>query len=263
MKRILLASAALLGFASATSAADLGRRYVSPAPIVAPALFTWTGFYGGFHVGYGFGDVDATLEREGGTFFGFSSAGIIPNRLTLERDGLILGGQVGYNMQFNSFVAGIEADISYSDVSGSATRSFSDPRGPGFDSNTLRLKSELDYLGTVRGRFGFAFDRALVYGTAGLAYGETTVKGSLTSSDTPVTFAPASGRSSGTDVGFAVGAGVEYALLNNITLRGEYLYYNLGSQTVGIAQGGTPGNFADYEVDNDGHIARFGVNFKY
>jgi outer membrane immunogenic protein len=263
MKRILLASAALLGLASAASAADLSRRYVAPAPVAVPALFTWTGIYGGFHAGYGFGEVDATLQREGGVVSGFSAAGIIPNRFNIDRDGLILGAQVGYNMQFDSFVAGIEADISYSGVSGSSSRSFSDPRGPGFFSNTARLRSDLDYLGTVRGRFGFAVERALIYGTAGLAYGEASVRGSLSSTDSPASFQAASGRESGTEVGFAGGAGVEYAILNNITIRGEYLYYNLGKQTVGVAQGATPGNFADYEVENDGHVARFGVNFKY
>jgi outer membrane immunogenic protein len=262
MKSTLLASVLLLGAASAAWAADLSPRYAAPVPMGIPA-FTWTGIYGGFHAGYGFGEVDARLQREGGVVAGFSAAGIIPNRMSIERDGLILGAQVGYNMQFNSFVAGIEADIAYSGVSGSTTRPFTDPRGPGFFSNAARLKSDLDYLGTVRGRFGFAIDRALIYGTAGLAYGETTVRGSLTSTDAPPTFAAATGRERGTNVGFAAGAGVEYAILNNFTIRGEYLYYNLGKQTVAVAQSATPGNFADYRIESDGHLARLGVNFKY
>ena len=115
----------------------------------------------------------------------------------------------------------------------------------------------------MRARAGVAFDRALVYATGGLAYGETTIRGSLTSRDTPPTFAAANGREGGTDVGFAVGAGVEYAILNNFTIRGEYLYYNLGKQTVAVAQSATPGNFADYRIESDGHLARFGVNYKY
>jgi outer membrane immunogenic protein len=263
MKTVLLAPIAALGLASAAMAADLSPRYGAPGPVGMPALFTWTGIYGGFHAGYGFGDVDATLQREGGLVSGFSAAGIIPSRMTIERDGLIAGAQVGYNMQFDAFVAGIEADISYSGANGSSSRSYTDPRGAGFLSNTARLRSELDYLGTVRARLGFAFDRALVYGTAGLAYGDTTVSGSLTSSDAPPSFAAAKGKESGTSVGFAAGAGVEYAILGNITVRGEYLYYNLGRQTVAVAQGATPGNFADYRVENDGHVARMGVNFKY
>ncbi len=260
MKRILLASAALLGAASAAPAADLGGAYA--APFAAP-VFTWTGFHGGFHAGYGFGAVDATLQREGGIVSGFSGAGIVPNRFAIDREGFVLGAQAGYNLQFGMFVAGIEADVSYSGVSGSATRGFSDPRGRGFLSNEARLKSDLDYLGTVRGRFGLAFDRAMVYATAGLAYGEATVRGSLTSTDPRPSFAAASGRAGGTDMGFAAGAGVEYAILGNITVRGEYLYYNLGRQTVAVAQNAAPGNFADYRVENDGHVARLGMNVKY
>lgn len=262
MKPILLASVALLAAASFASAADLSPRYVAPGPMGVP-VFTWTGIYGGFHAGYGFGEVDASLQREGGVVNGFSAAGVIPNRTSIDRDGVVLGGQAGYNLQFGNLVAGLEADIAYSGVSGSTTRGFADPRGPGFLSNTARLKSDLDYLGTVRARFGFAVDRALVYATGGLAYGETTIRGSLTSRDTPPTFAAANGREGGTDVGFAVGAGVEYAILNNVTIRGEYLYYNLGKQTVAVAQSATPGNFAGYRIESDGHLARFGVNYKY
>jgi outer membrane immunogenic protein len=152
MKKILLASVALFGFAGAASAADLPMRAAPPAPIIAAApIFTWTGFYVGVNAGYGwsnndFDAVDLADEDDDGGFVG--------------------GAQVGYNYQIGSFVVGLEGDIQYADFGADGTFDFD---GDGvfdddFDSS--------DWFGTVRARAGVAFDRALIYATGGFAFAD-------------------------------------------------------------------------------------------
>lgn len=144
----------------------------------------------------------------------------------VDPNGWLAGGQVGYNYQFqNNVLVGLEADIQGGDISGGANG----------------LDSKLDYFGTVRARLGYAFDRVLPYVTGGLAYGRNTI------TDFGI-------DSSNTHVGWAAGAGVEYALTNNWTARAEYLYMDLGSKTydnIGADAGLTSST------------ARLGVNYKF
>ncbi|MXQ10369.1 outer membrane protein [Microvirga makkahensis] len=152
MKKILLASVALFGFAGAASAADLPMRAAPPAPIVAAApIFTWTGFYVGVNAGYGWNDdAEDIVFDPTTTIVGDSD----------EDGGFIGGAQIGYNYQIGSFVVGLEGDIQYADF-GSVTYAF--PTG------TVTLDSE-DWFGTARARAGVAFDRALIYATGGFAF---------------------------------------------------------------------------------------------
>jgi outer membrane immunogenic protein len=153
MKKILLASVALFGFAGAASAADLPIRSAPPAPIVAAVpVFTWTGFYVGVNAGYGWNDGgDGDLVFEDATIFGDS-----------DNDGGFVGGaQVGYNYQIGSFVVGLEGDIQYADFG-----------GVNYDFGPLGIyeNDNDDWFGTVRARAGVAFDRALIYATGGFAF---------------------------------------------------------------------------------------------
>ena len=152
MKKILLASVALFGFAGAASAADLPARAAPPAPIVAAVpLFTWTGFYVGVNAGYGwsnddFDAVDLADEDDDGGFVG--------------------GAQVGYNYQIGSFVVGLEGDIQYADFGGDDRFDFD---GDGILDDDF---NNSDWFGTVRARAGVAFDRALIYATGGFAFAD-------------------------------------------------------------------------------------------
>jgi outer membrane immunogenic protein len=150
MKKILLASVALIGFAGAASAADLPARTMAPAaPIIAAApIFTWSGFYVGVNAGYGwsnndFDAIDLADEDDDGGFVG--------------------GAQVGYNYQIGSFVVGLEGDIQYIDFGGAT---FRDTDG------ILREAGIDDWFGTARARAGVAFDRALIYATGGFAFAD-------------------------------------------------------------------------------------------
>src|ERR1035438_8530934 len=108
----LLATVAAIGFASVASAADLptkGPYY--KAPVAAPA-FSWTGFYIGGDIGYGWGTSDGTLTN---------SVGAFPIPYSADPNGIIGGGFLGYNYQINQFVVGVEADWQAADLSGSAS----------------------------------------------------------------------------------------------------------------------------------------------
>ena len=247
MKKLLLASTVLAGFTVAASAADLPRR--AAPPVFAPVpVFTWTGFYAGFNAGYGFNTQDnraATVIAVPGTpavaLFGpgaggapFSS-GVLAFGNGSSNDGFVGGGQIGYNYQFtpgSGVVVGVEADAQYVDFGRNRNRfSSSSPLIPGslaFNPNGL---SSLDYFGTVRGRLGYAFDRTLVYGTGGFAYGSGSADRSF-------------GGFAGNDsfrTGYAVGGGIEYALPTDsflnffrssaVTLKVEGLYVNLDRNT--------------------------------
>lgn len=210
MKKLALATVAISALLTgAASAADLAARPYTKAPMMAP-IFSWTGFYIGADVGYGWG-------RSTGT--GTNSVGAFPTPYSIDPSGVVGGGFVGYNWQFTNIVLGIEADWQASDVNGSGI--FANNVGTLYNIRT----SVSDY-GSVRGRLGVAFDRWMLFGTAGWAWG---------SWDTSYGFAGAAGpfvtmNVQSTD-GWTAGAGVEYAFTNNFLGRVEYRYTDLGRAT--------------------------------
>jgi len=234
MKKLLLATAALAVMATAASAADLPQRQVAPAPYVpvVPA-FTWTGFYLGLNAGYAFSNSDK---------INFSDTTPFAGSIKASRDGFIGGAQAGYNWQFGSMVVGAETDIQYTDLK---------KRGY-LGADTARV--DTSYLGTVRARLGFVpMDRALLYVTGGLAYGDTKLEAYNAGLGVG-----ASKRD--TNVGWTLGAGVEYAITNNITTKLEYLYYDLGDTKLAFSNGV---DSTSYKANNNGSIIRAGLNYKF
>jgi outer membrane immunogenic protein len=124
------------------------------------------------------------------------------------------GGTVGYNWQFNSIVAGFEGDGAFADVNNSVT-------GPTI-IGPATLAAKVDALATVRGRVGFAYDQVLFYGTGGLAIADTK----LSASALGVTLSD-----SKTQVGWTVGAGIEWMFVPHWSLKAEYLYRSFSGTT--------------------------------
>ena len=219
-----VATTAVLGGAlcSTASAADLPRRspaYVAPA--YAP-IFTWTGLYAGLNAGYGFG----TLNGNGNAFGGSPSGGLV-------------GGTIGYNYQYNQLVVGLEGDFDYAAIGNTATLA-----GP------LTTKTNMNFGNTIRARAGYAVNRALFFVTGGYAGGNvhTTVY------DTPRNYYAANSNYLN---GYAIGAGVEYAFMPNLSGKAEYLYTNLG-QAYNFAY--TPDvTRIGYSVSN----VRVGINYHF
>ncbi len=252
MKTFLLSTAALIGFTSLAAAADLPVRAAPPAPVAAVPVFTWTGFYAGIHGAWIRNDVDAI--RTSGTTV---PAALTPARVSLYDDGFGGGAQVGYLMQFGSIVAGLEADITATDIGRSRSVT---PTGT---TVTTRVSSDMDFFGTVKGRLGVTFpsflpffQQSMIYVTGGLGYADIDNRVRVSGAVGPLT-----GRGDDIKVGFVVGGGTESAITRNISIKTETLYYNLEDDTV--ATNTVRVNTARYRFENDGWISRIGLNVRF
>lgn len=265
MKRSSMAVAALVLASGGALAADLPSRAV--APLAPLPIFTWTGFYVGLNAGYGFSsDTDASLVGQAAPNIATVGAGARPASIGIEREGFIGGAQIGYNFQINQLVLGVEADIQYTDLQETVNVVTALGAGSAFPGTRNNIfNSELEYLGTVRARLGYAFDRTMVFVTGGLAYGEVSTSANLFG-PLPANVLQFTGSRSDTEFGWTVGGGVEHAFTNNFSVKAEYLYYDLGNTTVAanvIAGSGGVGTGYDVTFKNTGHIARVGLNYRF
>jgi outer membrane immunogenic protein len=157
----------------------------------------------------------------------------------------------------------LEADVSWLDARASAAHSAPDPNMPGSPITNSTFQSKLDWLATIRGRAGILFGRALLYATGGLAFG--SVENKVTAAIPAYDYAPPAWTGRRSQWGWAAGGGVEYALTQNISLKAEYLYYDLGKRTIRASDPSTfpASEHIDYALSNSGNIARAGVNFRF
>jgi outer membrane immunogenic protein len=235
-KSLVLLSAAFTAVAAASSlAADLPLR--SDAPYFSPtSVYDWNGFYVGGNAGVGWTNGGHVTVSD--PVLGAQSISVA------NRSGFIGGVQVGSNLQYESFVYGLEADIQYANAGTSINW------GP-YGRLGLSSGSSGGYFGTVRGRAGYAIDRTLLYLTGGLAYGGLN--------KSPL------GGSSTSNIGYAFGGGVEYAFTQNWTVKAEALYINLSSgrnQQFVVVNGGVSYPIS-VKAGNGGALARIGINYKF
>ena len=268
MKRILIAAIATVSATSAM-AADLPMKQpvYTKAPVYVEPIYDWTGFYVGGNLGYSWGRSSdtSTITNGAGTIV-FSSV----DRTDL--NGIVGGGQIGYNWQMQNWLFGFEADIQGTGEKG--THGYLCPQstclpnivgaavvlGPAV---TEALSQKIDWFGTVRGRIGLlAAPKVLLYATGGLAYGEVASNATIAPVTTGISAAIPGANT--TNVGWTLGAGVEGAIGGNWTARLEYLYVDLGrvsgsfATTIGTTALTT--NFSSRVTDN---ILRAGVNYKF
>ncbi len=230
MKRILIAGALALAAGGQAFAADLPpgppppRAPATYAPVPVP-VFSWTGIYIGVNGGYSFGTSN------------WSPPGFIPTG-NFDTSGYLFGGTLGGNYQWGQFVLGIEGDGDWTNLSGSVTCT------GGYSCTTSS-----EWLATVRGRVGYAFDRVLVYGTAGGAAGDIRANNSFTG-----------GTDTNTEYGWTAGAGVEFAFTPNLTGKVEYLYVDLAN---GACSASCPGFSGPVAVSLTENVVRAGINYKF
>lgn len=222
MKRVILAGVSALAVVTmmgAANAADLPRRRAE-MPVKAPAYmpaFSWTGFYVGINGGGGFGRSN------------WSALGT-----NLDTSGGLVGGTVGYNWQAGQTVFGLEGDVDWSGIKGSDA------------CGGLACETKNDWLGTFRGRVGYAFNRVMPYVTGGLAVGN--VKASTIN-----------GSNDETRAGWTLGAGIEANIVGPWSAKIEYLYADLGKTTCSTCGlGATP-----TDVDFHTNIVRAGINYHF
>jgi high affinity Mn2+ porin len=220
------AAVGTFALAGTAGAADMALK----APAYA-AVYNWTGFYLGGHVGYGDGSLGPGTNPlpEQSAFF--------PPTIT----GLTGGFQAGYNRQLsNRVVLGLEADATFT-----SPRDL--PRLAPAPFNTT-----IDYTGTFRGRIGYAFGAWMPYLTGGFAWGHSHV--AINDGDGNAVSTPGQYHA-----GWTVGAGAEFAVSGNWSAKLEYDYIDLARRMYDLGTFGLPGVHVEPRV----HLLKFGLNYRF
>jgi len=224
-RALAAAGLGMIVLACPATAADMALK--APA---YKAVYDWTGFYLGGHFGYGGGSLGPGTNPlpELGVFF--------PHSVT----GLIGGYQAGYNRQLsNHVVLGVEADASF-------TSPLDAPR-----LVPAPFNSTIDYVGTLRGRIGYAHGIWMPYLTGGFAWGHTHIN----INDDPTTIAS---RVGDYQTGWTAGAGIEFAVSGNWSAKVEYEYVDLSRRMYDLSDFGLPAVNVDPRI----HLAKFGMNYR-
>jgi outer membrane immunogenic protein len=244
MKKFFIGGVAFatLSAVGPVAAADMPVKaavYKAPPPIVA---YSWTGFYVGGHLGYGWAKPDVSDPTTGAPV-----AAPLPSPR-----GFLGGAQVGFNYEVARWVFGIEADYTWTDVKGTAN-CFVLSCAPG----GLTLYGYPDQHATLAGRIGYDFDRLLLYVKAGGAwvhekFQHTAIAGARC-------LVPCTASNTGT--GWVVGGGFEYALTNNWSVKLEYTYMNFGTKVLTDVTNGV-----DHDIFNETRVlqdVKLGLNYKF
>ncbi len=306
MKFRLLPSALALALSTgAAFSADLQLRRGEPLYDDPPPAPLWTGLFVGLSAGGTWSGAISGIEAgalDNGPYapFGYrpgdAAAASVNGALSRSPGGSFIGGgQVGYNREFGAgsvrFVLGAEADIqglvgsSPAKANGFGVSSTTAPEAPdqygvAFFSQT-QTRATLDYIGTLRGRFGWlATPTLLLYGTGGLAYGGVNFSTAAATTDVTgsplVQFRPAAVATSyaKTQIGWTAGGGFEWMIKPNWSARIEYLRYDLGSAAAtGVVVGQFGPEWTEYQgapayiyatrasTHFSGNLVRAGVNY--
>lgn len=275
MKRVLLASAAVLGLTGIAGAADLAVR----APIVAPPpVWSWTGFYLGIGGGTAWGtkeydwNVDNTIAS---ITTQLGAAGVVPplglhSQGSHTINGGFFGGQIGYNYQFGWAVVGVQADAHWADISGS---------GNCFVLGINNCNAKVDSFGSVTAKAGGTIDRALLYAKGGWAWensksdinllglGSGNILGGVVPGGVNINLASSISENRG---GWTWGAGVEYAFSPNWSGFLEYDYYDFGKKAqnyqYSISIPAAAVNLAipiPTELSEQFHVVKAGLNYRF
>ena len=226
MKKLLLGAAAAIAFAAPALAADLPARPYTKAPVyTAPAaVYNWTGFYIGGHLGGAFAG-DNSLQSSDARFLG--------------------GVQGGFDYQFApNWVIGAEAQYSWLSGSNSSVL---------FPGATV-VSTNNNQIGSVTGRFGYTWGPALLYAKGGYAWRDNPNLG-VTVAGVPAAFTASGARQDG----YTVGGGLEYMFAPNWSAKAEYQYYNFGGTT--FTSGPAPIVGAHFRDDE--HTVKVGLNYRF
>jgi len=182
------------------------------------------------HAGYSWQDASGTFN-DGGSPISLNS---------LDLNGAIIGGQLGYNVQSGWWMVGIEGDGTANLESGSVNTG----------ASAIQLNSDVSYLASLRGRLGFVISNVLIYGTGGVGFADMQFTENATAFY---------GRLRKRETGAVYGGGIEWPIVHGVTMRGEYLHYDVGS-TISIPTTFTNAASGDFVRFNDIDVARAGLN---
>lgn len=240
---LALATGVSIAAISTGFAADLGARPAYKAPAVAPApMFSWTGFYIGGHVGYGWGRNDWT--DVGGGLLGGAPGSTFGN----DTDGFLAGGQAGFDWQFApNWVLGIEGQGSWANLDGSTTVAGPAPVGT--------FSNDINWLTSVTGRLGFTQNNWMLYVKGGGAWADFDHTASFAAPGATTT-------ASHTRSGWTAGGGFEYAFTPGWSAKVEYQYYDFGSDRYAFPVF-PAGASAPTDIDSQIHTVKVGLNWRF
>ena len=257
MKILILATAAVLGLAGAQPASAADVEMPTKAPIMAPApTFTWSGIYAGGNFGGGWGHTP---------FDSYLSNGTLDFTGSYDSSGVFGGGQIGINfMVAPEVLFGFEADGDWSNIAGNS---------PGCTATGCATgHTTVNDFGTARFRAGYVWNNLLLYGTGGWAWSQSgtdrTIKcvGATCAAGGPGIVSPLVGMvasSSGTESGWAAGAGVEWGFLPHWSLRLQYLHLEFDNIGRDFAYPGFPTAFRHTEANTGLDTVSIGVNYLF
>lgn len=242
----LLGTVLLASAVGGAQAADLAN--VKPAFPAAVVAYTWSGAYVGAFGGAAFGRTRATDIN--GEDFGAPGSSI-----STSSSGGVAGITIGYNYQSGNWVFGPEIEIGFA----SNKKSYS------FNNDNSRILTDYGFYGTAVGRLGYAFDRTLIYGKAGAtlariksAAGEYDGVGQEDQNGEWGFDGNEAGWGEKTRIGWTIGAGIEHALTDHWSVKGEYGYADFGKKTYDGTQQESPFRFRDQL-----HTIKVGLNYKF
>lgn len=260
--------------AGSAFAADLPSRKAPPVMVAPAPIFTWTGFYVGANIGYGFGasntNVGSLVLPPPATANHFANW----NGGVSQGGGVLGGGQIGFNWQALPWlVAGVEADFQAADIKSTLNTIGTMPPGNGGTTQFAQITggSRLDWFGTVRARLGVTIaPTLLLYATGGLAYGDVKNAAAAVVVNSTGSTIFGAGALNSVRTGWTAGAGAEWAFAQNWSAKLEYLYTDLGSSNVPLASFGTSGFYyacCTFVGSNTSstkfHTVRAGLNYRF
>jgi len=280
MNGLVQASVAAIVLVGSSAAVAADMPAVAPLKAVPIVAYGWTGFYAGLHGGYAWGNGSINLTDNRGI-----GLGLFPATLAANPSGFLGGVQAGYNYQLGQWLFGVESDIAGAEIKRAQSRAIftGDLPTPSGQINifnqtiTTTGENKLNAFGTFRLRLGVTpIDRLLLYLTGGFAYGHARANSTVTTQTIAGggTFAPcqlaggadtcATGGASRWLGGWTAGGGFELALIDNWSVKAEYLYYNLGSiQSFRIVDPLNPPFILNANADFRGQMFRAGLNYRF
>jgi outer membrane immunogenic protein len=266
MRHILLGTAALFALCGSATAADLPAY--TKAPIVAAPIFNWSGAYIGAYLGGAAADRNA-VSTEPQTSLGvttpiaFYNTSAFNNNYSLNNT-FIGGGTVGINYQpsGSGWVIGVEGEVGYLNLKRTVVDINPVPAGaPGGDSTDRTQIGEV--YGVFAGRVGYAFDRVLFYGKGGAAFVDKTARFSDGCSVAPCSATTLTTGTTGAQFTWTAGGGIEYAITDNWSVKGEYLY--LATRESYSYSGYTSAgvSYTSFHTDPGVHTGKIGLNYRW
>jgi len=206
------------------------------ADVTSAPGYDWTGFYLGAQGGYGWGQADYEYRETAGS-----------SSTSIDNNGFVGGGTLGYNFQTGDFVFGLEADASYANVSG-------DEKSNQAPCYVEGCSADVNWFGTGRARLGYAFDNVMPFVTGGVALAGIEGKADLGACG----FVGNCGFDD-TRWGWTAGGGIEWGFAEHWSAKAEYLYVAIAGTDITPP---APYGHANAE-DLDFSVARLGINYRF